>query len=40
MKELEPAKRVELLTDGLRNRCSTTELRWQVESPQIIPDFR
>ena len=25
---MEPAKRVELLTDGLRNRCSTTELRW------------
>ena len=29
-KQLEPAARVELATDGLRNRCSTTELRWQV----------
>jgi hypothetical protein len=27
---LEPAVRVELTTGGLRNRCSTTELRWHV----------
>ena len=27
---MEPAVRVELTTGGLRNRCSTTELRWQL----------
>jgi hypothetical protein len=26
--KVEPAVRVELTTGGLRNRCSTTELRW------------
>jgi hypothetical protein len=26
---MEPAVRVELTAGGLRNRCSTTELRWQ-----------
>ncbi len=34
-KRVEPAKRVELLTDGLRNRCSTTELRWQFDCKSI-----
>ena len=26
---MEPAPRIELGTDGLRNRCSTAELRWR-----------
>ena len=36
----EPMNRIELLTYGLRNRCSTTELHWQpvqatdVNTPQ------
>jgi hypothetical protein len=25
---MEPMVRIELTTDGLRNRCSTTELHW------------
>jgi hypothetical protein len=28
---VEPAVRVELTTGGLRNRCSTTELRWHAD---------
>jgi hypothetical protein len=28
--KMEPAVRVELTTGGLRNRCSTTELRWHA----------
>ena len=35
--KMEPAVRFELTTGGLRNRCSTPELRWQTESPEIIP---
>ncbi len=27
---MEPAPRIELGTDGLRNRCSTAELRWHL----------
>ena len=30
-RNMEPAVRVELTTGGLRNRCSTTELRWRAE---------
>ncbi len=27
---MEPAVRFELTTDGLQNRCSTTELSWRL----------
>src|SRR5881396_2788732 len=38
---LEPAVGIEPTTDGLQNRCSTTELRWRCEEsksaiPQIV----
>jgi hypothetical protein len=34
---MEPAVRVELTTGGLRNRCSTTELRWHsIANLQVL----
>ena len=35
---LEPAVGIEPTTGGLRNRCSTSELRWHSESDRIIPE--
>ena len=34
---MEPAKGFEPLTCGLRNRCSTTELRWRFWSAAMTP---
>jgi hypothetical protein len=36
---MEPAVGIEPTTDGLQNRCSTTELRWLVSSmePSSVP---
>ena len=38
MIQAQPAVRFELTTGGLRNRCSTPELRWLTETGDIIPE--
>src|SRR5438034_6077934 len=35
---MEPAVGFEPTTDGLQNRCSTTELSWPEEASQFIPN--
>ena len=36
VEELEPAVGFEPTTDGLQNRCSTTELSWLLKAQEIV----
>jgi len=34
--EMEPVAGFEPATDGLQNRCSTTELNWRTDFPIVV----